>query len=100
MDYVDARLSGRDVPEFHTNVDLYIGGSCGCGGWECETMKIRREKWETDLSATGYYSCFNNMMDDLVAQTDVESFFNTVAEYVYQIRPFHEFHLCLNDHDR
>lgn len=98
VDYVDARLSGRDVPEFHTNVDLYIGGSCGCGGWECETMKIRREKWETDLSATGYYSCFNNMMDDLVAQTDVESFFNTVAEYVYQIRPFHEFHLCLNDY--
>ena len=81
VDYVDARLSGREAPEFHTNVDLYIGGSCGCEGWECETMKIRREKWETDLSATGYYSCFNNMMDDLVAQTDVESFFNTVAEY-------------------
>ena len=100
MDYVDAKLSGRDVPEFHTNVDLYIGGSCGCEGWERETMKIRREKWETDLSATGYYSCFNNMMDDLVAQTDVESFCNTVAEYVYQIRPFHEFHICLNDYWR
>ncbi len=100
VDYVDARLRGEDVPDFHTNVDLYIGGSCGCEGWESETVKIRREKWETDLSATGYYSCFNNMMDDLVAQTDVESFFNTVAEYVYQIRPFHEFHMCLNDYWR
>lgn len=100
VDYIDAKLNDRDVPGFHTNVDLYIGGSCGCEGWENETVRIRRDKWETDLSATGYYSCFNNMMDDLVAQTDVESFFNTVSEYIYQIRPFQEFHICMNDYWR
>lgn len=100
VDYIDAKLNNRDVPEFHTNVELYIGGSCGCEGWEKETVRTRREKWETALSATGYYSCFNNMMDDLVAQTDTESFFNTVSEYIYQIRPFQEFHICMNDYWR
>lgn len=100
VDYLDARLNNRTVPEFKSNVELYIGGTCGCQGWENETVRIRRDRWETDLSATSYYSCFNNMMDDLVAQTSVESFFNTVAEYVYQIRPFNEFHICLNDYWR
>ena len=100
VDYIDAKLDNREVPGFQTNVDLYIGGSCGCEGWERETVRIRREKWETALSATSYYSCFNNMMDDLVAQTDVESFFNTVSEYIYQIRPFQEFHMCMNDYWR
>lgn len=85
-------------PEFKSNVELYIGGTCGCEGWERETVRIRRDKWETDLSETGFYSCFNNMADDLVAQTSVESFFDTVSEYVYQIRPFESFHLCLNDY--
>ena len=56
VDYIDAKLNDREVPEFHTNVELYIGGSCGCEGWEKETVRTRREKWETALSATGYYS--------------------------------------------
>lgn len=100
MKYIDAKLNGHDVPEFKSNVELYIGGTCGCEGWERETVRIRRDKWETDLSETGFYSCFNNMADDLVAQTSVESFFDTVSEYVYQIRPFESFHLCLNDYWR
>lgn len=45
VDYIDAKLNNRDVPEFHTNVELYIGGSCGCEGWEKETVRTRREKW-------------------------------------------------------
>ncbi len=100
VEYIDAQLKGQSVPEFKTNVDLYIGGTCGCKGWEKETIRLRREKWATDLSATSFYSCFNNIMDDLVAQTDVKSFFETVFEYVYQIRPFTGFHLCLNDYWR
>ena len=71
MKYIDAKLNGHDVPEFKSNVELYIGGTCGCEGWERETVRIRRDKWETDLSETGFYSCFNNMADDLVAQTSV-----------------------------
>lgn len=100
MEYIDAKLEGREVNEFMANVDIYIGGTCGCNNWERETIKIRRSKWETDLSAVGFHSCFNNMMDDLVAQTSVEDFFNTVQRYVYQIRPFTSFSICLNDYWR
>lgn len=100
MDYIHAELEGRSLPEFRANVDLYVGGTCGCGGWEKETVRIRRDHWATDLSATSFNSCFNNMMDDLVAQTSVETFFNTVFQYVYQIRPFDSFHLCLNSYWR
>lgn len=100
MEYVHAELEGRSMPDFKTNVDLYMGGTCGCCGWEKDRIRIRRERWATDLSATSFYSCFNNMMDDLVAQTSEETFFNTVFQYVYQIRPFESFHLCLNSYWR
>lgn len=100
MEYVHAELEGRCMPDFKTNVDLYVGGTCGCCGWEKDRIRVRRDHWATDLSATSFYSCFNNLMDDLVAQTSAEAFINTVFQYVYQIRPFNSFHLCLNSYWR
>lgn len=97
-EYIHAKLTGQQLPEFKTDVSLFMGGSCGCTEWEDHSTHTRRSQWQTDLSAVGYYSGFNNMMDDMIAQTNVESFFNTAFGYVHQIRPFESFHLCLNDY--
>lgn len=97
-EYIHAKLTGQEAPEFKTEANLFMGGTCGCEEWKSRSEHSRRSEWQTDLSSVGYYSCFNNMMDDMIAQTDVEPFFNTVFSYVHQIRPFASFHLCLNDY--
>ncbi|MGN0437605.1 MAG: EAL domain-containing protein [Lachnospiraceae bacterium] len=92
-----ALLNGEEMTEFKTNVDLFIGGSCGCSYCE-EMQKIkRRTTWETAISSAGFNSLYNHMMDDLLGQMTFEDLIRTIYSYVHQIRPFQDFYLCLNE---
>ena len=90
-------LEGREMPKFHADVDLYIGGSCGCACAKQERIVERRSTWATDISAAGFHSSYNHMMDDLLCQMTFEDVIHTIYSYVYQIRPFQSFRICLNE---
>ena len=95
---IHTMLTGEKVDDnFHTNPELFIGGSCGCSYDTLPEESSRRDVWQTDLSSVGYYSVFNHIMDDLLSQDNYQDFFNTVFQYVYQIRDFDSFDLCLNN---
>lgn len=94
---VKALLNGEDMPEFHADVDLFIGGSCGCEYHKKEVKTDLRPTWATDISESGFYSSYNHMMDDLLCQMSFEDMIRTIYSYVHQIRPFQNFYLCLNE---
>ncbi|MBQ9983039.1 MAG: EAL domain-containing protein [Lachnospiraceae bacterium] len=93
---VNAIFEGRPMPEFEAEVDLFIGSTCGCHNESMVPKLQLRQQWETDISVTGFYSCFNHMMEDLLSKSDFKDVMNTIFSYVYQIREFESFDLCLN----
>ncbi len=94
--WINAAIHKTEIPEFQLEAPLFIGGSCGCP-YKAQMPTTLRKTWDTELSTSSFYSCFNHIMDDLLAQTDYQSYFNTVFQYTYQIRRFKSFHLCLNE---
>lgn len=92
---LDAEFTGEKIPEFHANVELFVGSSCGCTV-EKKKVSVLREKWEVEKTQEGFDSVANHMADDLMLQNDADGIINTIFSYVYQIRPFDNFHLCLN----
>lgn len=95
--WIDAALNNQTIEEFRANVDLYVGGTCGCQYGPAEMECVRRTEWPTDLSSERFHSVFNHIMDDLLTQDNYQDFFNIVFQYTYQIRDFDSFHLLLND---
>lgn len=94
---ITAMFEGLDLSEFKTEVEMFIGSSCGCHNDSIVPKLDLRPQWATDISAASYYSCFNHIMEDMLSQSDFKNFMNTVFSYVYQIREFDSFHLCLNE---
>lgn len=92
---LNAMLKGEEVSDFQLETEFHIGGSCGCKLDE-QIDTYRRKTWGTALSKVGYSSCFNHIIDDLLAQTEEKDFFYNVFNYVYQIREFESFSFCLN----
>ncbi len=93
-------LEGKEPEPFKADVDLFIGGTCGCG---CDSAKmdyILRDQWDTDTSKATVFSLFNYMDDDLLSQTSFTGLISTIFSYVYQIREFEDFAICLNDNIR
>lgn len=94
---IHALLNGKEIPDFHAEVDLFIGGSCGCK-YQAEIKKTElRTTWTTAISAAGFDSAYNHMMDELLCQMSFEDLIRMTYSYVYQIRPFQSFYLCLNE---
>ncbi len=90
-------MEGLPIEDPSTEVDLFLGGSCGCDGNRAAYVDIRRKSWETDLSAESFYSMHNRMPEDLMLQNDMKLFLETVYNYLSQIRGYERFYLCLND---
>lgn len=89
-------INGGEPTEFISDADVFIGCTCGCSGPSVVPSYELRDEWDTELSGTGVYSVFNHMVEDVVNQMNFTSLINTVFSYVYQIRPFSLFSLCLN----
>ena len=90
-------ISGEPMPDLDLKADILIGGSCGCTDFETAYVKVSRDSWATDHSTVSYYSDFNHLTEDMLCQTKTEKFFEVLAKYAYQIRPFDDFWLLLND---
>ncbi len=90
-------ITGEEIPNLDLHADIFIGGSCGCRKYAPTYTKANRIEWKTDHSERSYYSDFNHITEDLLCQTSYEKFFEKLAVYSYQIRPFRNFWMCLND---
>ena len=91
-----ALFENKPMPEFKADVDLFIGSSCGCHNDSVIPKVNVREDWSTTISSGGFYSCYNHMMEDVLSKSKFHDLMNTIFSYVYQIREFDSFHLCLN----
>ena len=90
-------ISGEPMPDLPLEPEIIIGGSCGCKGFEASYKKLNRDQWKTDNSEVSYYSDFNHITEDMLSQTDYEKFYRILATYSYQIRPFEQFNICVNE---
>lgn len=95
---LNALFKDKPMPEFHAEVELFIGSSCGCHNNSMAPKLNLREGWSTDISEFSFYSCYNHMMEDMLSKSQFKDLMNTIFTYVYQIRDFDSFHLCLNSH--
>ena len=90
-------ITGEPYEEPKLHADILISGSCGCKDFTLSYTKANRDEWKTDHSERSYYSDFNHITEDMLCQSNYERFFETLAVYSYQIRPFRNFWICLND---
>lgn len=91
-----ALFKNEPMPEFKADVDLFIGSSCGCHNDSVIPKLDLRDSWATTISTGGFYSCYNHMMEDMLSKSKFQDLMSTIFTYVYQIREFESFHLCLN----
>lgn len=94
---IHAAISNEEYVEPAINSHIIIGGSCGCKNFKSTYKRINRDLWKTDHSAMSFYSDFNHITEDLLCQTQFDKFFDMLAVYSYQIRPFTNFWLCMNE---
>lgn len=95
-DCIHAMFEGKELPEFVDDVELFIGSSCGCHNESVAPKVYLRERWDTEMSARAFYAPNNHMNEDLLCQTTIYDLVKTIDYYIYQIRDFESFHICLN----
>ena len=93
MDSLEGRTSGtfKDLGEF------FRGRTCGCSEDKVQYETKLRNRWDTDTSHNSVFSSFNHLDEDLVIQNDFAGLMKTTFSYVFQIRDFESFSICLND---
>ncbi len=93
MDSLEGRTSGtfKDLGEF------FRGRTCGCSEDKVQYETKLRSRWDTDTSHNSVFSSFNHLDEDLVIQNDFAGLMKTTFSYVFQIRDFESFSICLND---
>lgn len=93
---IKSMLDNEPVPKFETEVELFIGESCGCKGESVVKKSPLRENWGTDDSEESFFSRFNYMVEDMLSKSEFNDLINTIFNYTYQITGFKSFTLCLN----
>ena len=96
-DSINDMLEGREVRKFEEEPRLFIGGTCGCGHDSLKPVINLRKTWDTDSSSNSIYSPFNHMDEDMLTQYSLYGLMSTIFSYVYQIRDFESFSICLNE---
>ena len=91
-------LSEGGTPEpFTCPGEIFIGGSCGCDINRDDCMLALRPIWDTNISSNSIFSNFNHLDDDLLLQNNLYGLVSTLFTYVYQLREFESFNLCINN---
>ena len=97
MENLFSMMNGGEAKPFTELGEFFRGSSCGCER-QSENIETRyRKSWPTDTSHNSVFSSFNHLDEDLVIQNDFENLMKTVFSYVFQIRDFESFSLCLNN---
>ena len=94
---INDMLEGREIKEFDEEPRLFIGGSCGCDTGSLKPVLNLRKTWDTDASSNSVFSAFNHMDEDMLTQYSFYGLMSTIFSYVYQIREFESFNICLNE---
>ena len=92
----DSLITGSEFKKLDANPELFIGGTCGC---DCDSAKptyFKRSSWDTELSLGSFFSPFNTMDEDLIAQTSYTGLISAIFGSIHLIRDFDSFNLCLN----
>lgn len=90
-------INNMEHKPFVSKSPVFVGGSCGCK-FEIEVKpKKLREQWRNQHSSRSLFSDFNHYLEDLLTQTSLQGFWQTLLDYSYQIRPFNSFDVCLNE---
>ena len=91
------KMEGRETPPFEDYGDFFCGRTCGCSEDKVQYETKLRKVWDTDTSHNSVFSSFNHLDEDLVIQNDFDGLAKTTFSYVFQIREFESFSICLND---
>ena len=90
-------MEGRKPKPFTETGEFFCGRSCGCDNLNTEIYSRLRKVWDTDTSHNSVFSSFNHLDEDLVIQNDFNGLARTAFSYVFQVREFESFSICLND---
>ena len=95
---ITALLAGKEPPETAVRPELFIGCSCGCNkdSENLKSKKLIRDSWNTNASEDGVNSIHYLMLNDMMIQTTLDGFINSVYSNLYQLKNIRSFHLCLN----
>ncbi len=95
---ITAFFSGKNPPETAVRPELFIGCSCGCNkdSENLRSKKLIRDTWTTNTSEDGINSIHYTMLNDMMIQTTLDDFINSVYSNIYQIKNVRNYHLCLN----
>ncbi|SMC40795.1 diguanylate cyclase (GGDEF) domain-containing protein [Oscillospiraceae bacterium] len=91
-----ALLDGRSFEPFSSSVSLFVGSSCGCQCRSVVSRPLVRDTWDTDPDTRSFMPDRNTILADMLSGADLEEVMETVRSYVYKIRDFERFDLCLN----
>ena len=92
------KMSEGEKPEpFSYPVDFFHGSSCGCEFKIEKNQLALRPVWDTNTSSNSVFSNFNHLDDDLLAQKNLYGIISTLFTYVYQLREFESFNICINE---
>ncbi len=89
-------MEGRKTGPFEDYGEFFCGRTCGCDANKVQYETKLRKVWDTDTSHNSVFSSFNHLDEDLVIQNDFDGLMKTTFSYVFQIRDFESFSLCLN----
>lgn len=90
-------MDGKETAPFADYGEFFCGRTCGCSEDKVQYETKLRKVWDTDTSHNSVFSSFNHLDEDLVIQNDFDGFLKTTFSYIFQIRDFESFSLCLND---
>ena len=90
-------MEGKEIQDPETEVDLFIGSSCGCVYHKSVIDEGLRSKWSTDLSEASFFSLHNHLAEDILIQNNLQDALGVIYSNLYQIRGYESFYLCLND---
>ena len=90
-------MEGRKSEPFKDTGEFFYGRTCGCSEDKISYEIKLRKVWDTDTSHNSVFSSFNHLDEDLVIQNDFNGLMKTAFSYVFQIRDFESFSICLND---
>ena len=93
--FLMAEMKGNIPSSFRLRPGLVYGESCGCTESGMPFYRIKRDEWGTDISEESYNSVFNMMDENLISQTSLQEYIDTIYSYAYQLRGAKEFHLCI-----
>ena len=88
---------GKDPVPFDSPIIDFTGRSCGCEMKLEDTVPAFRTTWDTHTSTNSVFSNFNHLEDDILSKNDLYGIVSTLFTYVYQLREFESFSLCIND---